>query len=428
MGGNGGKRILSRAAGFDGSCPRANSIPEFTSRRPVIGTRMRIVYLADTQIPSRATNGMQIMRMCAAFAANGADVTLVHPHRFGNRPEGYDGDLWSFYGVSPAFEAIALPTALTLRLSAHRRFARTSRALPLSVFVFWRSRPAASPFVVYSRSMLGTWLTLKARAFWRGRSSCRGIFVELHDTPRTEKAREVVRRADGVVAISRALRDHVVAVLPDVEPRIAVEHDGVDLDRFAQGSVERSEARRRLRLDEQTTIVGYTGRVNADKGFRTLVEAARRLQGQPVSFLIVGKVYDGLEATIAGLESVTLTGFVPPSDVPAYVSATDILVMPTSARITYAAFTSPLKLFEYMASGRPLICSDLPVLTEVVRDGENALLVPADNPSALARAIEKLVSSPELGRSLAKAARADAAYYDWACRAERILSFIASPR
>ena len=347
---------------------------------------MRIVYLADTHIPSRATNGIQIMRMCAAFAAAGAGVTLVHPHRFGNRPEGYAGDLWSFYGVPPDFRIVTLPAPLTLGLSTRRRFARAARGAH--------------------------------------RSACRGVFVELHDAPRTAQALEVVRRADGVVAISAALRDHVVALDPAIEPRIVVQHDGVDLDRFAGQGVSRRESRRRLSLDPDAMVVGYTGRVNNDKGIPTVLAAAERLDGQGVSFLLVGKVYDGLGTAAGRLSSVTLTGFVPPSDVPDYVAATDALVMPTSARIPYAGFTSPLKLFEYMASGRPVVASDLPVLREVLDHERNALLFRADDPDSLCTMIGELRGRPELGSRLAEHALTDVARYTWQGRASRVLELL----
>jgi glycosyltransferase involved in cell wall biosynthesis len=385
---------------------------------------MRIVYLADTHIPSRATNGIQVMRMCAAFASKGAEVTLVHPHRFGNRPEGYNGDLWSFYGVQPDFRVVTLPTPLTLGLAAHRRFARVARGAPLSAYTVWRSRPGASPYVAYSRSLLGTWLTLRARALWGRRSACRGVFVELHDAPRTAEALQVVRRADGVVVISGALRDRVIALDPAIEPRIVVQHDGVDLDQFAGRRLSRGESRQRLRLDQDAMVVAYTGRVNNDKGIPTVLRAAERLDGQGVSFLLVGKVYDGLGTVAGTLSSVTLTGFVPPSDVPDYTAAADALVMPTSARIAYGDFTSPLKLFEYMASGLPVVASDLPVLREVLEHERNALLFRADDADSLCQMICTLRIRPQLGAMLAKHALQDVSRYTWQGRASRVLDLV----
>ena len=160
---------------------------------PSSGRSVNLVYLADTQIPSRATNGIQVMRMCAAFAANGANVTLVHPHRFGNRPEGFDGDVCSFYGVDDMFRRVRLPTPLTLRLSGFRlpRQSRRERS-HLRSWLVARCRPGAAPFAVYSRSMAGAWLALRISRSWGRRSACRRVFIELHDMPETDLARKVL--------------------------------------------------------------------------------------------------------------------------------------------------------------------------------------------------------------------------------------------
>jgi len=84
-------------------------------------------------------------------------------------------------------------------------------------------------------------------------------------------------------------------------------------------------------------------------------------------------------------------------------------------------FTSPLKLFDYMAAGVPIVASDLPALREVLTDEENALLVPPGEPDGLARAIERLLGDPALADCLRGRAFADVAAYTWDRRAERII-------
>ncbi len=392
---------------------------------------MNIVYLADTQIPSRATNGIQIMRMCEAFAAEGSDVTLVHPHRFGNRPEGYDGDVWAFYGVSETFNIVTLPTPLTLRLSAYRRFARAVRGLPALVWLIARTRPGAPPFVVYSRSLAGVWLSQRVRKAWVGRSSCRGVFVEMHDGTLPVNAQKLLAGVDGVIAISAALAHDLVEAVPGIAKRIRVEHDGVDRRLLSIPIPEgaRVRCRNELGLPSGALVVGYTGRLTAGKGAGCLIEAAALLRDHPtIRFLLVGKAYQDFDVRRTdGLANVVRTGFVPPSEVALYLAASDILVMPSSQALPYARFTSPLKLFEYMASGRPVICSDLPVLREVLTHEVNALLIPPDSPPSLASAIETLASDGTLRSRLAERARQDAMRYTWDARAVRILEMISVP-
>jgi glycosyltransferase involved in cell wall biosynthesis len=99
---------------------------------------------------------------------------------------------------------------------------------------------------------------------------------------------------------------------------------------------------------------------------------------------------------------------------------TDVLVLPNPASAISSSFTSPLKLFEYMASGRPIVASDLPSLREVLRDGENALLAEPGNAAALTRGILRIKNDAALGERLARQAVEDVRQYTWARRAERL--------
>ena len=151
-----------------------------------------------------------------------------------------------------------------------------------------------------------------------------------------------------------------------------------------------------------------------------LLEAAREIGDIGAHVLLVGIVQEPDYVSNAS-DNVSFTGFVPPSEVPSYLAAADMMVMPSTDRLHYASYTSPLKLFEYMASGRPVVVSDLPVLGEIVRDGENALVYPMRDVGALADALRRLWADQDLGRALAEQAWRDVQRYSWQARATRIL-------
>jgi len=117
---------------------------------------------------------------------------------------------------------------------------------------------------------------------------------------------------------------------------------------------------------------------------------------------------------------VTFTGLLPPAAVAARLRQADVLTLPNPASAISSTFTSPLKLFEYMASGRPIVASDLPALREVLRDGENALLVEPGSPQALTAGILRIKHDAALGRRLAAQAMVDAGQFTWARRAGRL--------
>jgi glycosyltransferase involved in cell wall biosynthesis len=386
---------------------------------------LRLIYLSDAAIPSRSTNGMQTMQMCAAFAAAGAEVTLAYPARHREPPEGFSGDIRSFYGVPATFSLRRLRGVPPQLLEGSGLVSRALRVLRFACFLIPMSRPGRPPFVCYCRSMLAASVATAVRRLWGQRSGCRAVTLEMHDVPRDARAWKALERADAVVAISQALRTALLEGCDLVPDRVWVEHDGVAIANVVPDELDRDRARTDLALPNVAgPIVCYTGRAIAGKGVDVLLAAAPRLTTIGAEVVVVGKVYeDSYRASAAA--NVRFTGFLPPSQVAPYLAAADVVVLPTTADLAYASYTSPLKLFEYMAAGRPIVASDLPVLREVLRDEENALLFPPGDGEALAAAIERLWADPALRTTLAETAQHDAEQFDWTRRAERILSRLA---
>jgi glycosyltransferase involved in cell wall biosynthesis len=120
-------------------------------------------------------------------------------------------------------------------------------------------------------------------------------------------------------------------------------------------------------------------------------------------------------------------GFQPPARVPLYLAAADLGVVPNRSRPAISArYTSPLKVFEALAAGLPLVASDLPSLREVLSDGEDAVLAAPDDEAALAQAIRRLLGDAELRAALAARGRARAAEHSWDARARRLLAWMES--
>lgn len=178
--------------------------------------------------------------------------------------------------------------------------------------------------------------------------------------------------------------------------------------------------------------IGYAGHLYPWKGVDLVIEAVAALPDTRA--LIVGGHEQ--EPDLARVQAfavqldcasrVTFTGLMPPADVAARLRECDVLTLPNPASAISSAFTSPLKLFEYMASGRPIVASDLPSIREVLRHEENALLVQPGNPQALVAAIVRIREDAALGRRLADQARIDVREFTWARRAERLEALFAT--
>jgi glycosyltransferase involved in cell wall biosynthesis len=405
---------------------------------------MKLLYLANARIPSEKAHPYQIVQMCEAFARAGADVTLLYADRR-NKPHLATDDIWGHYGLPRAFPAEKIP-ALDVYVVAERLSGPPARAwdklasllvmLTYHLALIARLRPERDA-VLYSRDAV----TLAViAALWPRRA--RRAFYEAHTYPRTRVGGWLrgwlVTRVGGVIVITGHLRERYASlgVPPD---RLLVAHDGVRAARFdAPGP--RADCRREIGWPEDAFIAGYMGRfqtLGMDKGLSDLADAVAALAADdaahPVRLGLVGgpaSTVDALRGRLRarGLPPGTIlyAGQVPPADVPGYLRAFDACAMPFPWTEHFAYYASPMKLFEYMASGSPLVATDLPSTAEIVRDGENGLLVPPSDVPALAGALRRLRDDPALADRLAdRAARDVAEHYTWAARAARILDFVA---
>jgi len=177
--------------------------------------------------------------------------------------------------------------------------------------------------------------------------------------------------------------------------------------------------------------VGYAGHLYPWKGPDVLIAALERLPS--VRGLVVGglageqdldRVRTLADRLVPG--RITFAGQVEPPRVAALLRQADVLVLPNTPSRASAAYTSPLKLFEYMASGRPIVASDLPALREVLRPDENAVLVEAGSAEALAAGLARVLGDAALASRLAVRARADVQDWTWDRRAERIETLLES--
>lgn len=214
------------------------------------------------------------------------------------------------------------------------------------------------------------------------------------------------------------------------ETRVMTNYNGYAPAHFTP-ALTREEARSRVGLETNLRIATYTGRVDVTKGTDFLVRVAQRLP--EVTLLLVGAVPGSEEERAVlrliqkvGAKNILLRPRVPPSDVSAYLFASDCLVIPPTAAPLrrHGRTVLPMKTFSYLAAGRPIVAPDLPDLREILHHEENALLVPPDNVEAAAAAIRSAVFDRSLGQKLGDAAQHDAGRFTWRVRAKRFSIFL----
>jgi glycosyltransferase involved in cell wall biosynthesis len=239
-------------------------------------------------------------------------------------------------------------------------------------------------------------------------------------------------RADAVLCVSAPLRDYALSL--GVEPdRVQVVPNGVDAAQFRPGPPD--PAVRACWGLGGGPVLGFLGGLRPWHGVEVLPalfeRVARRHRGARLLFVGDGPLRPGLQKELRerGLDGrAVFTGPVAHEDVPALLRLLDVALAPYPPA-GHACYFSPLKLFEYMACGVPVVAAGLGQVAEVVRHGETGLLYPPGDADALAGACGRLLEDPALGRRLGAAAAEEVrGRYTWDRNAARVVELARSLR
>lgn len=374
---------------------------------------MKLYYVANARLPTEKAHGLQIVSMCHALSKAGCDVTLVIPDRLDSHPD----KIASYYDIPCDFNVQVLPCIDTYGIigSGKPNWLNQVLAWIQSTSFAFQLRKLLKDVVCYTRDdFTAAGLLLFGRPVAR----------ELHALfGKTLASRMALRRCDAIITITHGLKQEIVDEYGVREQDVLVAPDAVDKEKFSLDTTKQA-ARKKLGLPADEHLVLYAGHLYDWKGADTLAEAAKQLPGYEFAFV------GGRENDVARFseryvrENVRLLGYQPHSDIPLYLRAADVLVLPNSAKHEISRkYTSPMKLFEYMASGRPIVASDLPSIREVL-DEDTTFFAQPDNPSSFADAIQQAIEQPEEARSKARRAQEKVNNYTWDSRAQRILAFI----
>jgi len=368
---------------------------------------MKLLYLANMRMPTEMAHGVQIAKACEAFTVAGADVELIVPRRYTPITE----EPFAYYGVKTPFSIRFLPTPDVVR-----NFGRFGFLLQIFFFGVAAARYIRTQKygVVYCRDEHVLFLVLLL--------GIKRVVWESHDGAWNLPAQYVVRHTKHMVVVTDAQRKWYIAHGVSEEKIIALPN-GIDIDAFAH-TESKETARARLGLPQDAFIALYVGALGGWKGTDTLFLSASLLP-EHIRVAVIGGVLQQREASALQYPKVIFLGERPYRELQDNLAAADLCILPNTAHDPISvSFTSPLKLLAYMASGKPIVASDLPSVRELTGD-DAALLVEPDSPRALAAGIEQVAGDAVLARRLAQNALADVQGFDWRTRAEHLLAFIA---
>lgn len=374
---------------------------------------LTILYLTFARFPSSAAHSVNILKMGEAIKRLGYELILVADLR--KEPE----DIFSDYRIKHPF------STQSIKMSRMRFLGRV-----LFLIKAWFVIRKRNPNVLFTRDVFNAYFVSKFK---------KPFLYEIHEYPQSHFRKYLTRKIlksshlKKAVFISEKLKNLFLNEFPQLlsKKTCTVAHDGVDPENFRiETSV--TDSRSLLHLPEKAWIAGYTGSLFEGRGGDILLRLAQKLPD--VYFLVVGGEGKHLELFMENVRSLKLsnirvTGHVSHSQIPLYLHCCDALLMPYQTQVLHrqkkhdtASYMSPLKMFEYMASGKPIVASRLPVVEEVLQDGQNALLVEASDPEEWVQAIKKLKEHKSLSQNLGKKARETVQSFTWEKRAEEIFS------
>ncbi len=377
----------------------------------------KIIYISPMRYPSEKAGSLFSMKSCEAFADKGLLVELWAPTRWNDLGR---FDSHEYHQVKNNFKIRKILAVDLMRwLPGSISFKVMSWTFAASVFFrsFWERNAvfySHEPFALFLISLLG-----------------KPTIYEIHDFPGQQKIyQELFRRVGGVVTTNSWKKGELIKRFNLADDRVLVVPNAVELGEFIL-DISQAEARRRLGLPADKKIILYTGHLYSWKGADTLLEASRSSMIDSLFYFVGGTDNDVARfkerAKSLKAYKVTMVGMRPHSEMAIWQKAADVLVIPNTAKEDISKYyTSPMKLFEYMASDRPIVASDLPSLREVV-DDSMVYFFEADNASDLGLKVGSAIKNKELSQAKARAARQAVQKYSWDLRAARVIQFLKWP-
>ena len=377
---------------------------------------MVITYLSSSTIPSRTANSVHVMKMCQAFANLGHQVYLIAPQKPDKESLGDTENVFSFYGVDENFEVIEIPW-FDVKGRGH-------------IYGYLAARRAKKykPDLIYGRNVAGCFF-----ASFRDTP----VIFETHTPVKSLgwltdwQLKKRLNKFKRIVSISSALKQYYVDVYGINETSIFVAHDGADPWNYPKLN-DKSKNKGKYEL-----TVGYIGQLYPGKGMEIILPLAERCTW--AEFNVIGGTEDDIEYwknMAIDIPNICFHGFVTQKQLPVYQTIMDVFLAPyqktvygaqagnknRTKKLNISQWMSPLKIFEYMSCGKPIICSNLPVLREILIDGETAILCEPNHLDDWISALESLRTDHNYRDMLGENAKNTfLEKHTWLSRAEQIL-------
>jgi len=239
----------------------------------------------------------------------------------------------------------------------------------------------------------------------------------------------IMNNSDKAIVTSEKLKRKILNISKADEDRVLAVYGGINLENYR--NISSGEARGALNLPTNKKIISYVGffkTMGMRKGLGTMIAALAQLDTEDIIMLFVGGTekeineYKNFAESKGVLDRCIFIGRKSAEEVAIYQRASDVLVIPYPNEPHFREHGFPMKVYEYMASGRPIIYSKLDLVEEVI--GDCGFGFEADSYLDLAKVISRVLSRPEEAEASSKLALLKVKNYTWDAKAERIIKFL----
>lgn len=378
---------------------------------------MKIVYIANSSIPSKSANSIHVMKMCEAFKENGIDVELIVPNIGEYNLLTTNINEFDFYGILSKFD-INYEKSVSYEPVGFYQYLFSFLSVIKALF--------KKPDIIMTRNPI---IALISIVFYQK------VIIEMHSnieavsnfTYKIYKKFNIFnhKRLIKLIVISDKLKDIYLNKYKIDYNKIQVLHDGVNLNNFVKYD-------KIPILEENFLNICYVGSMNKGRGIDIIFNMAKKDKNN------IYNIYGGEIEDIKywndlrnkeEILNININGHINNSEVPKILSQHDVVLMPYQKEVFVrgsedtSSWMSPMKMFEYMASGRVIISSNLSVIQEVLND-DNSYLVSPDNIDEWVNAINYIKDNKEKAILKTKKALEDVQSYTWQNRAKRIMEMI----
>lgn len=374
---------------------------------------MKLYYIANARIPHKKAYAIQIVKMCEAFIEAGVELELIIP-----KQKELEENIKKYYRLRTPIHVKRLPV-LNWYASGRLGFFFSGISFMVSYLCYMISkRYYGEKGVIYTIDM--DTFSFTATVFIG--MPC---FLETHGGKTATLINKIFfKYINGVIVINNIIKQQISKSLSFSQDKILVWSNGIDLNLFHEFS--KTESREKLFLSKEIKIVMYSGRFYDWKGLSVLIDAASELPENIFVYVVGGSKEEFINITkIKQLPSnLIFSGEKLYIDMPIWLSAADaLLVLGTKYDNQSYYYTSPMKIFEYLAMKRPIIASRTPALNDIVTENEVIFYEP-DNYHDLAKKIILSVAKSDWIDNLTHSAFVKVQNFTWDKRAKDVMSFI----